>query len=81
MNQTKFIVYMYNYKNTMEIEGYTNMRQCATSKALYIKNCDTKVTGNLSSAYQTLISLHNLSMGKFYYDNELVNVFLLKMNG
>jgi hypothetical protein len=57
------------------------MQECSISRGLYIRNCDTKVIGNLSSIYQTLISLYNLSEKKYYYDNELVNIFLLKMDG
>lgn len=57
------------------------MIDCQLSKQLYIKNCDTKVAGNLSSIYQTLISLYNLTERKYYYDNEMVNVFIMKMDG
>merc|ERR1711871_1684735 len=45
----------------------------------YVRNCDSKMIGNLSSIYQTLISLFNLSQDSFYYCNEIVNVFLEKM--
>ena len=33
------------------------------------------------SLFQTLISLFNLSQDKFYYNDEIVNVFLEKMHG
>jgi hypothetical protein len=46
-----------------------------------VQNCDKKVVGNLSSIYQTLISLYNLSQNRFYYENELINMFILKMDG
>ena len=35
--------------------------------------------GNLSSIYQTLIALLNLSMQSFYHSDEIVNTFLEKM--
>ena len=43
-------------------------------------NCDRRMAGNLSSIYQTLISLFNLSQDKFFYNDEIVNVFLEKMH-
>jgi len=48
-------------------------------RELYVQNCDKKIVGNLSSIYQTLISLFNLTQNKFYYPNEIVNVFMEKM--
>ena len=44
-----------------------------------MRNCDLKMAGNLSSNYQTLISLHNLSKDSFYHCDEIVNVFIEKM--
>jgi hypothetical protein len=70
MNQTLFTIYKNNLpiqtekiKNVMEIEETNKFRDIKTieyTKTLYIKNCDSKVAGNLSSIYQTLISLFNL---------------------
>lgn len=57
------------------------MQNCEITKLYYIQNCDKKIMGNISSMYQTLIAIYNLSRGKFYHDNEIVNIFLLKMNG
>ena len=37
------------------------MRLQALTRRLYVRNCDCKMAGNLSSAYQTLIALLNLS--------------------
>ena len=37
------------------------------------------MAGNLSSIYQTLVSLVNLSQESFYYCDEIVNVFIEKM--
>ena len=71
----------------MEIEQQTtnaqfeNIRTLPYVRKLYVENCDRKVAGNLSSNYQTLISLFNLLNRKFYYKNEIVNVFLEKMLG
>ena len=45
----------------------------------YVRNCDLKMAGNLSSNYQTLISLHNLSKDSFYYCDEIINVFRERM--
>ena len=44
-----------------------------------VHNCDCKMAGNLSSIYQTLISLLNLAQGRFYHSDDFVNVFLEKM--
>lgn len=38
-----------------------------SGRRLYVKNCDLRVAGNLSSIYQTLVSLHNLAQDRFYY--------------
>ena len=46
------------------------------TRQLYVRNCDCKMAGNLSSIYQTLISLLNLSNQSFYYCDEIVNTFL-----
>ena len=35
----------------------------------------------MSSIYQTIISIYNLTRRQIYYDNDLVNIFLLKMDG
>ena len=50
------------------------------TRQLYVDNCDRRMAGNLSSIYQTLISLFNLSQDKFFYNDEIVNVFLEKMH-
>ena len=81
MNLTKFIVYKNQLNQNMEIENqqFINIQECPISKNLYISNCDKKVIGNLSSIYQTIISLFNLKANNFYYENEMLNLFILKM--
>lgn len=49
------------------------------TRHLYVHNCDCKIAGNISSIYLTLIALYNLSNKSFYYRDEIVNVFLEKM--
>ena len=59
--------------------GYVDIKELALTRQLYVHNCDRKMAGNLSSIYQTLVSLFNLSQDKFYFADEIVNVFLEKM--
>ena len=59
--------------------GLCNIRTHPLTRRLYVRNCNRKVAGNLSSIYQTLISLFNLSQDRFYYKNPIANVFLEKM--
>ena len=85
MNDTRFIVYKNNLKDLNDLGEYNdlslkNMQDCAITKSLYIKNCDKKITGNMSSIYQTIVSIYNLANRKIYYNNDLVNIFLLKMD-
>lgn len=78
MNDTLFTI----YKSGIEGEGTEEARdikELELTRQLYVRNCDQKMAGNLSSIYQTLISLLNLSLDKFYYVDEIVNVFLDKM--
>ena len=49
------------------------------TRELYIRNCDSKMAGNISSIYLTLVALFNLSQGSFYYRDTIVNTFLEKM--
>eukprot|EP00930_Biecheleria_cincta_P037281 TRINITY_DN25573_c0_g1_i1.p1 TRINITY_DN25573_c0_g1~~TRINITY_DN25573_c0_g1_i1.p1 ORF type:complete len:2388 (+),score=410.29 TRINITY_DN25573_c0_g1_i1:162-7325(+) len=86
MNDTKFAVYKsgMNGKGRVmqdgsEREGSQDIKKLALTRELYMRNCDRKMAGNLSSIYQTLISLFNLSQDKFYFNDEIVNVFLDKM--
>ncbi len=59
--------------------GYADIKKLPLTRQLYVHNCDRKMAGNLSSIYQTLVSLFNLSQDKFYFSDEIVNVFLEKM--
>merc|ERR1712185_671199 len=58
---------------------FQDIKKLELTRALYVKNCDQKMAGNLSSIYQTLIALLNLSSETFYYRDEIVNTFLEKM--
>ena len=94
MNATRFAIYKSNIPEEIQGEeeedkmeedgensekGLCDIKKHPLTRQLYVRNCDRKVAGNLSSIYQTLISLFNLSQKKFYYCNEIVNVFLEKM--
>ena len=57
-----------------------DIKKLGLTRKLYIQNCDCKMAGNLSSIYQTLISLLNLSRKQFYYRDTIVNTFLEKMD-
>eukprot|EP00746_Dinoflagellata_sp_MGD_P124033 gnl/MRDRNA2_/MRDRNA2_58642_c0_seq1.p1 gnl/MRDRNA2_/MRDRNA2_58642_c0~~gnl/MRDRNA2_/MRDRNA2_58642_c0_seq1.p1 ORF type:complete len:1612 (+),score=292.79 gnl/MRDRNA2_/MRDRNA2_58642_c0_seq1:504-4838(+) len=81
MNATIFSVYKSGIPDDMVIEGVgvQDIKKHALTRLLYVRNCDMKMAGNLSSIYQTLISLFNLSQDSFYYCDEIVNSFLEKM--
>jgi hypothetical protein len=80
MNDTLFTI----YKNGISSEdliggGACDIKKHSLTRQLYVRNCDLKMAGNISSIYQTLISLFNLSQQRFYYCDEIINVFLEKM--
>ncbi|CAE8670279.1 unnamed protein product [Polarella glacialis] len=85
MNETYFAIYkskMTLDRNTLDGTsggGVCDIKKLPLTRELYVRNCDSKMAGNLSSIYQTIISLFNLSQNSFYYCNEIVNVFLEKM--
>ena len=83
MNETRFSVYKSDIPEEMLAEqagkGVVDIKAQALTRQLYVHNCDSKMAGNLSSIYQTLISLFNLSQDRFYYMDEIVNVFIEKM--
>ncbi len=77
MNDTTFSIYKSNIPAGM-IEGRSGLEDIKTqplTKLLYTKNCDCKMAGNLSSIYQTLIALYNLSQDSFYYSGRYFLVF------
>jgi hypothetical protein len=78
MNDTVFTIYKNGIGN--EYEGIRDIKTFSLTRQLYVTNCDCKMAGNLSSIYQTLVSLCNFSNEKFYYCDEIVNAFLEKMN-
>ena len=78
MNDTVFSIYTSGVESGGG-DGVLDIKVQALTQELYVKNCDQKMAGNLSSIYQTLISLLNLSQDSFYYCDEIVNTFLEKM--
>jgi hypothetical protein len=82
MNDTRFSI----YKSGIPAEllapagrGAIDIKKQELTRQLYVLNCDSKMAGNLSSIYQTLISLLNLSQQRFYHCDDIVNSFLEKM--
>jgi hypothetical protein len=80
MNHTHFSIYMSGVALEYE-SGVQDIKTHALTRQLYVRNCDQKMAGNLSSIYQTLISLFNLSKDSFYFCDSIVNTFLEKMTG
>lgn len=72
MNDTTFCIYKNNIPAGLVDEslGLGDIKTQPLTKLLYTRNCDCKMAGNLSSIYQTLIALYNLSQGSFYYCGE-----------
>ena len=72
MNDTTFSI----YKNDIPAEyldesrGVCDIKDQPLTSLLYTRNCDSKMAGNLSSIYQTLIALYNLGQESFYYKGE-----------
>jgi len=81
MNETTFSIYKNNIPAGLVEEncGLGDIKEQPLTKLLYTRNCDCKMAGNLSSIYQTLIALYNLSQRSFYYSDEIVNTFIEKM--
>lgn len=72
MNDTTFSIYKNNIPAGLveEDSGLGDIKKQPLTKLLYTRNCDHKMAGNLSSIYQTLIALYNLSKCSFYYSGE-----------
>lgn len=73
MNATTFSIYKNNIPTGLVAEqscGLGDIKKQPLTKLLYTRNCDCKVAGNLSSIYQTLIALYNLSQKSFYYSGQ-----------
>ena len=82
MNDTVFCIYKSNIRNAMTDEDSPahDIKGQALTRELYIRNCDSKMAGNISSIFLTLVALFNLSEESFYYRDTIVNAFLEKMN-
>lgn len=82
MNDTAFSIYKSGLSATSVGEGSSltqDIKKHAITRDLYVRNCDCKIAGNISSIYLTLIALYNLAHESFYYCDEIVNTFLDKM--
>lgn len=79
MNHTRFTIYKSQIQGAEAAGGMADIKTFGLTRRLYEHNCDQKVAGNLSSIYQTLISLFNLSQDSFYHVDTIVNVFIEKM--
>lgn len=83
MNETRFSIYKSAISEEMlpreGASGVQDIRTQALTRELYVKNCDRRMIGNLSSIYQTVIALLNLARESFYFSDNIVNSFLEKM--
>jgi len=79
MNATTFAIYKSAVPEDVAATGMRDIKEHKLTQLLYIQNCDHKMAGNISSIYQTLISLHNLTVRSFYFSDSIVNVFLEKI--
>ena len=81
MNDTQFHIYKSDLPSDLDLPGgeLRDIKAHALTRTLYVRNCDRKMAGNLSSIYQTLVALYNLSQDSFYHSDEIVNVFIEKM--
>ena len=80
MNDTTFTIYLAGYSMEYGREA-TDVCSWRLTRDLYIKNCDMRTAGNLSSIYQTLIAVTNLANQRFYHEDDIVNDFLERMSG
>jgi hypothetical protein len=78
MNETLFSIYKTGITDRTVSEAHDIKKQELTRR-LYVRNCDCKMAGNISSIYLTLVALYNLSQESFYYCDEIVNTFIEKM--
>lgn len=81
MNDTLFSVYKSGIPDGSinEGAGAADIKKQQLTRLLYERNCDSKMSGNISSNFLLLIALFNLSMKSFYYEDSVVNAFLEKM--
>jgi hypothetical protein len=80
MNETIFTIYKSGVTEASSLgSGPHNIKLHPLTRALYVRNCDSKMAGNISSIYLTLIALLNMAQKSFYYRDTIVNVFLEKM--
>ena len=81
MNETVFAVYKSAIPDGSinEGAGAVDIKSQRLTRLLYERNCDSKMSGNISSNFLLLIALFNLSLRSFYYEDSIVNTFLEKM--
>jgi len=80
MSATTFTIYLSGYSMEYGKEA-ADVCSWRLTRDLYIKNCDMRTAGNLSSIYQTLVAVSNLSRKQFYHEGDIVNDFLERMAG
>eukprot|EP00959_Pyramimonas_sp_CCMP1952_P006682 139560-Pyramimonas_sp.AAC.1 len=66
MNYTRFAIYIAEQTSSSSSAAggsgvLSDIKKHALTRELYVRNCTRKIVGNLSSIYQTLVSLFNLS--------------------
>ena len=65
MCETLFTIYSARAGAAAPGRGHRDVKDFALTRELYVRNCDARVAGNLSSIYQTLLALVNLSRDSF----------------
>jgi hypothetical protein len=78
MNETMFSIYKSGIEdraNCGEVCAH-DIKSQELTRELYVRNCDSKMAGNISSLFLTIVALQNLQKGSFYYKDTIVNVFL-----
>ena len=79
MNDTCFAIYKSGIAEGDAGGGVRDIKAQELTRELYVRNCDLKAAGNLSSNYQALIALANHAEERFYHRDSIVNTFLDKL--
>ena len=80
MNATSFSIYKRDIPADLDVSTKSpcEIKNHPLTRHLYTRNCDCKMAGNLSSIYQTLIALNNLSEESFYYRGDLCICYCIR---
>jgi hypothetical protein len=78
MNETVFSIYKSGLEDRMDCseQSATDIKSQSLTQELYVRNCDNKMAGNISSMFLTVVALQNIQKESFYYRDTIVNVFL-----